>query len=179
MSRPQQAFALLVVVAIGLMALVHSWGYGPLYVLLVAVAAAVLVVFVPRWIIALGAQAHQGLHRQTWRAEEGRHHAFAGVTFTMADDGRHMWMQGDALKRVLGRPEADDVLAARISGQWKLDERRRLWLRVDAVVEHLATFPGRMDPRVQKLRRWLERDVLFPADRRHAKGPGPGPRNGP
>jgi hypothetical protein len=79
---------------------------------------------------------------------------------------------------VLARPEADDVLAARISGHWKLDARGRLWLRVDAVVQHLATFPGRMDPRVQKLRRWLERDVLFPADRRHASGSGGGKRSG-
>jgi hypothetical protein len=167
MTRQQQAYAVLVVVAIGLMALVHSWGYGPLYVLLVAVGAAVVIVFVPRWIIGLGEQARDGLNHQVWKAHEGHHHAFAGVIFTMADDGRFMWMQGDALKRVLARPEADDVLAARISGKWKLDERQRLWLRVDAVVGHLSTFPGRMDPRVQKLRRWLERDVLFPADRRH------------
>jgi hypothetical protein len=169
MTRQQQAYAVLVVVSIGLMALVHSWGYGPLYVLLVAAGSAVIIVFVPRWIIGLGERAHQGLHTQVWKGVEGQHHAFAGVSFTMADDGRHMWMHADALKRVLARPEADDVLAARISGKWKLDERQQLWLRVDAVVEHLSTFPGRMDPRVQKLRRWLERDVLFPAERRHDK----------
>ncbi len=167
MNGTQRAYLLLVVAAVGLMGLLHSWGYGPLVVLLVAVGAAVLIVYVPRWIIALSERAHQGLHTQVWKGVEGQHHAFAGVSFTMADDGRFMWMHADALKRVLARPEADDVLAARISGKWKLDERGALWLRVDAVVEHLSTFPGRMDPRVQKLRRWLERDVLFPADRRH------------
>jgi hypothetical protein len=127
MTRPQRAYAALVVVAIALMALVHSWGYGPLYVLLVALGAAVVIVFVPRWIIGLGEQARNGLNHQVWKAHEGHHHAFAGVIFTMADDGRHMWMQGDALKRVLARPEADDVLAARISGKWKLDESTPWW----------------------------------------------------
>jgi hypothetical protein len=35
-------------------------------------------------------------------------------------------------------------------------------LRVDAVVQNLATMPGRDAPRIQKFRRYLERDVLFP-----------------
>ncbi len=169
MTPERKAYAVLAMVALALMALLHAWGYGPLYVLLVGAGAAVVIVYVPRWIIGLGEQAHRGLRHQAWKGEEGRHHAFAGVRFTVADDGRHMWMNGDALKRVLARPEADDVLAARISGKWKLDERGHLWLRVDGVVEHLSQFPGRMDPRVQKLRRWLERDVLFPAGRRHGR----------
>jgi hypothetical protein len=170
MSPERRSLAVLAVVAVALMALVHAWGYGPLYVLGVAAVAAVVIVFVPRWIIALGERAGAEVHAQVWKAAEGHHHAFAGVGFTIADDGRHVWMHADALKRVLARPEADDVLAARISGKWKLDERRQLWLRVDGVVEHLSSFPGRMDPRVQKLRRWLERDVLYPAARRHAGG---------
>jgi hypothetical protein len=169
MSPARRAYALFALVALALMALVHSWGYGPLAVLGVAAVAAVVIVFVPRWIIALGEKASEGLHTQVWKGVEGQHHAFAGVAFTIADDGRHVWMNAEALKRVLARPEADDVLAARISGKWKLDDRQRLWLRVDGVVEHLARFPGRMDPRVQKLRRWLERDVLYPAERRHAR----------
>jgi hypothetical protein len=144
------------------------WGQMRLGLTFVFVGAFVLVVMAPQWLIRGAESLHLWLRQRMWAAEEGHHHAFAGVAFTMADDGRHMWLQGDALKRVLARPEADDVLAARISGKWKLDERGRLWLRVDAVVEHLASFPGRMDPRVQKLRRWLERDVLFPADRRHS-----------
>ena len=39
-------------------------------------------------------------------------------------------------------------------------------LNVQAVVQHLAQRPGRMDPRVLRLRRYLEREVLFPARRR-------------
>lgn len=169
MKPPQQALVVLVLGALVVLLVALSWMTGLVYVLGVAGCAAILMVFLPRWIIALGERAHGGWRTQVWKAEEGRHHAFAGVVFTIVDDGRHVWMHGDALKRVLARPEADDVLAARISGRWKIDERQRLWLRVDGVVEHLASFPRRMDPRVQKLRRWLERDVLYPAERRRAR----------
>jgi hypothetical protein len=165
MTRAQHFVAVLLILA--LLALLHSMGLGPLYVLLVGVGAVLVFFFVPRWVIGLGERTHEKLNQQVWKDHEGHHHAFAGVIFTVQDDGRHVWMQGDALKRVLARPEADDVLASRISGKWKLDERKQLWLRVDGVIEHLSVFPGRMDPRVQKLRRWLERDVIFPAERRH------------
>lgn len=168
MNRTQRAALAVGVVALAMMVLFHAAGYGPFMVVGVAVVGLLLIVAVPRLVIWLGEAAHEGMRHQAWKHEEGRHHAFGGVHFTMVDDGRHMWMGGEALKRVLARPEADDVLAARISGKWKLDDKGRLWLRVDAVVEHLSVFPGRMDPRVQKLRRWLERDVLFPAGRRHA-----------
>lgn len=174
MTPTQRATALLAVAAIGLAGLLYTQGVGPLVLLGVVAAGIVVIVYVPRWIIALGEKAGEGVNTQVWKGVEGHHHAFAGVGFTISDDGRHVWMHADALKRVLARPEADDVLAARISGKWKLDDRQHLWLRVDAVVEHLATFPGRMDPRVQKLRRWLERDVLYPAERRHAKPGGSG-----
>lgn len=83
---------------------------------------------------------------------------------------------GVALLGCMGMPRQLTLVlmvAARISSKWKLDERQQLWLRVDGVVGHLASFPGRMDPRVQKLRRWLERDVLFPAAQR-PRGRAPG-----
>jgi hypothetical protein len=170
LNRPQKAVLALVLLSLALMALLHSWGYGPLVVLGVAVAGVLVIYVVPRLVIRAAEGVHEGLHHQTWKHEEGRHHNFAGITVAVQDDGRHVWMDGESLKRLLARREADDVLAARISGKWRHDERQRLWLRVDGVIEHLSVFPGRMDPRVQRLRRWLERDVLFPAARRHAAG---------
>ena len=42
-------------------------------------------------------------------------------------------------------------------------------LRVDAVIAYLGQMPERNDPRVQKLRRYLERDVLHPAAERRRR----------
>lgn len=106
------------------------------------------------------------MHERFWAAEAGQHHAFAGVTLKIDDDGRYVWIDGPGLLRVLGRPEPEDALAARHAGHWRRTDKGLLMLRVDAVVQHLARMPGRDEPRIQKLRRYLERDVLYPAEQR-------------
>jgi hypothetical protein len=118
--------------------------------------------------------ASAALRERLGRADAGRHHAFGGVRLRVEDDGRHVWVDGPGLQRVLGRREPDEAQAARHTGAWRRDERGVLMLRVDAVVQHLATMPGRDEPRIQKLRRYLERDVLFPARHRHGAGPSTG-----
>ncbi len=118
--------------------------------------------------------ARAALRERLGRADAGRHHAFAGVRLRVEDDGRHVWVDGPGLQRVLGRHEPDEAQAARHAGAWRRDERGVLMLRVDAVIQHLATMPGRDEPRIQKLRRYLERDVLFPARARQGAGPSTG-----
>jgi hypothetical protein len=107
----------------------------------------------------------RGIH---WRREQGRHHAFNNVPLHIVDDGRHVWVGGEGLQRVLGTHDNDDVLAARHAGRWRRDDGTLL-LRVDAVVERLATGPGRLDPRTVRLRRYFEREVLFPAAERRRR----------
>ncbi len=157
-------------------ALLASWGVS-LPRLLLAMAAGLVVVTAAWWgPRALGALRDR-FRERLWADVEGQHHSFAGVMLRVQDDGRHVWLLGDGLQRVLERREADDVLAARITGHWRRDDKSRLWLRVDAVVQHLAQMPGRDDPRVQRLRRYLQRDVLDPAERRHRVAAGrPGAR---
>jgi hypothetical protein len=110
------------------------------------------------------------LRERFWAREAGDYYAFAGVRLIVQDDGRHVWLDGPGLLRVLGRREPDDVLAARMPGQWRRNEQGVLMLRVDAVIDYLGHMPGRDDLRVQKLRRYLERDVLHPAAERRRRG---------
>ena len=105
-----------------------------------------------------------------WARDEGRFHSFGGVALVIEDDGRHVWLDGAGLLRVLERRESEDVLAARLAGQWRHNAQGLLMLRVDGVVQYLARMPARHEPRVQKFRRYLEREVLYPADRRHDRG---------
>jgi hypothetical protein len=109
------------------------------------------------------------LRERFWSSEEGRYHAFNGVGLRVDDDGRHVWLDGRGLLRALGRVETDEVLAARLTGKWRRDSKGVLMLRVDAVIDYLAHMPERNDPRVQKLRRYLERDVLHPAAERRRR----------
>ena len=59
------------------------------------------------------------LRERAWADRAGRHHAFGGTALDIEDDGRHVWLDGPGLLRVLGRREPDDVLAARMPGQWR------------------------------------------------------------
>ena len=138
-----------------------------------ALGLAVLVAFValllPRtgveWLDAL-LQALRAVH---WGPEHGQYHSHAGVPVQVHDDGRHAWIDGESLQRILRTTDSEEVLAARHAGHWRHFNNGPLMLRVDAVVTHLATAPGRLDPRIVRLRRWLERDVLFPAAERRRR----------
>ena len=123
-------------------------------------------------VFALGlnhASAPLALREKLAGADEGWHHEFDGVTLRVEDDGRHLWLDGPGLLRVLRRREPDEALAARHTGAWRRTEQGVLMLRVDAVIAMLASMPGRDEPRLQKLRRYLERDVLYPAQRRRER----------
>ena len=165
MSTAARALAAAVVL-LAVLALLRSAGVG---LVGLALMLALVVVALP----LLGVRAlDAGVHlwrRLRWRHESGRHHAFAGVSLHIVDDGRFVWIVGRDLQRVLHTTDADDVLAARHAGRWRRDDDGLLWLRIDAVVERLATAPGRMDPRTVRLRRYLEREVLYPAANRRSR----------
>lgn len=127
----------------------------------------------PRVGVSLADRVVMAVRSFLWRHEQGRHHAFGGLPLSIVDDGRHVWVAGDDLQRVLGTHDPDDVLAARHSARWRRDDAQRLWLRVDAVVAHLQTAPTRMDPRTLRLCHYLERQVLFPAAERGRRSARP------
>ena len=132
--------------------------------------AALLALIWPARLFDLTSSIKAGLRQWAWHSEGGRHHAFGGISLYIESDARHEWLAGDDLQRLLGWNEPDDVLAARHSGRWRRDDAGRLMLRVDAVVDMLAHAPGRMDPRTVRLRRYLEREVLYPASQRRRRG---------
>lgn len=130
---------------------------------------ALVIVGLPRLAIK-GASAWKARMRENiWAEREGRHHSVGGVHLRIEHDHRHSWIDGAGLQRALGTHDADEVLAARLAGRWRRDAKGELMLRVDAVVAHLAQRPERMDPRVVRLRLYLEREVLFPEAQRRSR----------
>ncbi|MDP2004349.1 MAG: hypothetical protein Q8K45_01625 [Rubrivivax sp.] len=139
------------------------------WLVLAATAGCVLAVMGLWWASQRASDGVAALRERLGRADAGQHHAFGGVRLQVEDDGRHVWIAGPGLQRALGRREPEEAQAARHAGAWRRDERGLLMLRVDAVIQHLATMPGRHEPRIQKLRRYLEQDVLYPASRRRER----------
>lgn len=169
MSRGQAAALLGVLVAM-LGAIVDALFIRGLWANVVfAVVLGVLVLGAPLFVLR-GASAWRQRSRERLFAEvEGRHHAFNGVSLRIEQGATHTWIDGAGLQRVLGTRDSDDVLAARMPGHSRRDDRGRLMLRVDAVVRHLAERPSRMDPVTIRFRTYLEREVLFPAAQRRAR----------
>ena len=110
-----------------------------------------------------------------WRRASGRHHSFAGISLDIEQAEGQMWMSADCLQRALRQPEAASVTAARLADHDGVHARHNdegvLMLNVQAVVDYLSRMPGRAEPRILRLRVYLERDILFPA-RRRAAGAG-------
>ncbi len=144
-------------------------GWGPLKTALLAALFFVCVAGALWWGIRKFGDLREEVRYRLGAEDDGQHHAFAGVTLKVEDDGRHVWLEAGGLQRVLGLKETDDITAARTPGHWRRDEKGRTWLRVDAVIQYMTQMPGRNEPRHQKLRRYLERDVLFPAQERHRR----------
>ena len=165
------ARALAVGLAIAVCAGALHWRGVGLQLLLTAMVVVGLVAWAfPFYGVRLLDAAVLAIRSLYWARDQGRFHSFGGIPLVIEDDGRHVWMDGQGLLRVLGRKEPEDVLAARLSGQWRRDTRGVLMLRADSVALYLARMPERTDPRVQKFRRYLEREVLFPASqRRHPR----------
>lgn len=152
--------------------LLHGLGLGlPLLMVLLVLVGAVAK-FVPhigvRWLDEL----ILAIRSLLWRRVSGRHHSFAGISLDIEEAEGQMWMSADSLQRALRQPEAENVTAARLADHDGVHARHNdegvLMLNVQAVVHHLSQMPGRTEPRILRLRTYLERDVLFPASRRAA-----------
>ena len=164
-----RALGLAVVIA-AVLGVLHLWGVGLKLLLALAIPIAFVAWALPwigvRWLDA----ATLWVRGRFWAREQGCFHSFGGVPLHIEDDGHTMWVDGQGLMRVLDKREPEEALAARHSGHWRRNEDGLLMLREDAEVQHLNTMPGRELPKVQRLRRYFEREVLYPAGRRHESG---------
>jgi hypothetical protein len=144
-----------------------GWHLADAIGLLIAAPVVAAIVVYP--LLEGASAARDALRALALRKVEGRHHAFGGVPLDITHDHGGAWLRAADLQRALRTDEPESVVAARVPGRWRRDDDGTLRLRVDAVVEHLATGPGRLDPRTGRLRKLLQREVLVPAARRAAR----------
>ena len=173
---PLQRALFVGLVAAGLAGALHVLSVGPVRLLAAVISGLLLIWALPRLFVWLLGRLRDSARMSMWRKQQGRHHAVGGVALDIDNDGRHVWIAANGLRKALHNADTDEVLAARHTGRWRHDDKRALWLRVDAVVANLETAPGRMDPHTIRVRRYLQEQVLFPAleRRRRAQQPGPG-----
>lgn len=146
--------------------LLHLLGVGLPILFWLCVFIAIVVLVAPTIARNWAGDVSRLVRGYFWAPEQGHFHSFMGVPLHTSEDRGRVWVDGDGVQRALGRREPEDVLAARFAGHWRRDAQGRLMLSVEAVVQHLAHFPRRNEHRVQRLRRYLERNALYPAAHR-------------
>jgi hypothetical protein len=155
----------------GMFTLVIHPPWGPL---LGATVGLWFVVSARQWVMTWLRDGMALLRFSSHRKQEGFHHSFAGQTLHLHDDGREMWLDERSVRALL-QLQHDRALKARFANQWRSASElglrgNGLWVRAVAVHQHLAEAPERMDPKRLRLRTYLDRDVIQPAARRHARG---------
>lgn len=161
-------------IALGLAAAAAAWVFSRWdgawrLALLLAIVVTFITWSTPRLGVALLDRLLDRLRAFHWRREQGHHHAFGGVPLRVEDDGRQVWIGGDGLRRVTGRADTDEVLAARHAGRWRRAADGELMLRADAVIDVLSHGPDRLSPRSVRLCRYLQREIVFPAAERRRR----------
>ena len=150
--------------------LLHWLGVGLPMLALLAAVFALLALVAPRLLVRWFDHSVYLARAAHWRRENGRHHSFDSIPLDVQEDGRHVWLRAADLNRVLRAHEPEDVTAAQHSGCWRRDDEGALHLRVDGIVACLCSMPERMQPRIIRLRRYLECELLFPAAERRRRG---------
>jgi hypothetical protein len=137
------------------------WWAGPVAAVL---SAPIWGLLVARPLMAASADLFEHARTRAIGDRNGRHHAVAGMALDVTEAANQPWIGAAALKKLLDHPqERDDVFAARFPGRWRRDERSgALYIRADALAEHLRQAPGRMEPLRLRLLRHVEREILFP-----------------
>lgn len=171
-GRLQRAAVVGLSLAAGL-GLLHALGVGLPLLWALVVAVGVVAIVVPRLGVRWLDDAVLAFRSWLWRRESGQHHSFAGTALDIEEHAGQMWMSADCLQRALRLREAETATSARLAGGPSAaaahafqNDQGVLMLNVQAVVHYLDHMPRRSDPRVLRLRRYLQREVLYPASRR-------------
>jgi hypothetical protein len=135
-----------------------------------ALGAIGLVVTAPLWGIAFARPLIEltGAFWQRGRAAalhdlEGRHFAFAGITIDVIETEDARWLRAADVQRVLGDRGDEAAFARRLGpGQALAPKPGRWYLRDEALWDYLEQSSQAMDARRNRLRLFVQRDVIDP-----------------
>jgi hypothetical protein len=110
-----------------------------------------------------GALRHH-MHRAHWRDVEGRHYAYRGRPVRVVEDDEHRrWLRLADIRAIVGFTASDGALAISYPDAVLAIGRPPVaHVRDEALLAHLGK---ERSPEAQRLGRWVEREIVFPARR--------------
>ena len=132
-----------------------------------ATAMPVLALFgiaIARPLIDLAEAIGRQMHHAHWRDVEGRHYAYRGREVTVVEDDDHRrWLRLADVRAIVGFTASDGALAVSYpDAVQQLGRPPAPHVRDEALLSHLAK---ERSAEAARLRRWVEREIAFPARR--------------
>ena len=117
-----------------------------------------------RPLIDLASAIRHLMHRAHWRDVEGRHYAYRGRPVRVVEDDEHRrWVRLADIRAIVGFTASDGALAVSYPDAVLAIGRPPVpHVRDEALLAHLAK---ERSPEALRLRRWVEREIVFPARR--------------
>lgn len=108
------------------------------------------------------------LRRANWRELEGHHFAFKGRSVRVVEDADHQrWIRLADIRAIAGFIAGDTALQITYPGGWSMRGRpREPYVSDETLLAHVAK---ERSPEAARLRRWVEREIVFPARRQRER----------
>ena len=121
-------------------------------------------ILLARPLLDLAGALRDGMKQVQLAAVEGRHYAFRGRAVQVLDDpDRRRWVRLADVRAVVGFTASDGALAISYpDGVRRLGRPAEPHVGEEALLAHLLK---ERSPEAARLRRWVEREVVFPARR--------------
>jgi len=123
-----------------------------------------LALLLPRPLLELVAELRRVLRERRWRDLEGRHYAYRGHRVQVLEDVSHCrWVSAADVREIVGGTVSEGALALTYpNGFRRLGEPQQAYLSDEALLVHLGK---ESSPTANRFRRWVEREIVFPARR--------------
>jgi prophage antirepressor-like protein len=125
-------------------------------------------IFLARPLLDLAGAIRQQMRHAHWRDLQGRHFSFHGRAVHVLEDENHQrWIRLADVRAIAGFTASDGALQLTYPNGWRICGRPASpHLSDEALLAHLAKERA---PTATKLRRWVEREIVFPARRRRER----------
>ena len=125
-------------------------------------------VLLARPLIELGSELKDRARSLAYDEVEGQYYAFKGRRMHVAEDvDGWRWIDAAHLRKVVpGLPADASLLNLYPQGSRRLGRRSQVYLRAETLLEALARSS---DPMTLRLRLWVEREIVLPAERRRQR----------
>ena len=125
-------------------------------------------IVVAKPLLDLASALRQAMNRAHWRDVEGRHYAFRGRPVqVIGDAGERRWVRLADVRALIGFTASDGALAISYrDGVRSLGRPAEPHIADEALLAHLAK---ERSPDALRLRRWVEREIVFPARRQRER----------